>query len=84
MCVLYCRCRELLHIVADSTTVMQLLLLDRSTMYILLAVSLAMMATFEMHSPLRFIYFQDPGISKSLRLAPPWLQLWVEIGLVRV
>ena len=40
--IVYCRCCALLHIVADSTTVMLVPLLDYSTLYILLAVSLAM------------------------------------------
>ena len=42
MRIVYCRCCALLHIVADSTTVMLVPLLDYSTLYILLAVSLAM------------------------------------------
>ena len=57
-CVSYCRSCALLHIVADSTTLMQLPLLDYSAASILLAVSLAMATSCR---------------AQSSREPPPWL-----------
>ena len=62
--IVYCRCCALLHIVADSTTVMLVPLLDYSTLYILLAVSLAMATCCT----------AKPRASSMVQLAPAGLQ----------
>ena len=71
--IVYCRCCALLHIVADSTTVMLVPLLDYSTQYILLAVSLAM-ATCCTAKPRASSMVQPAGLQRE-----PWISFMCQL-----